>query len=203
MGIDSEFRLLDVSAGLPIPFADDSVDTIVSYDVFEHVDDLDQTLKECARVLAPGGALFAVFPSFYQPLESHLGLVTSVPALQWLFSARALKDAYCEILEERGEAANWYKSSGAAPWEKLPSLNGTTPRSFKALIRNLPFDRIWESRKPILTIGRSYPAIRRVLVKPILNLLLSTRLFDALLLDRIAVVLQKKSQPLTRHDLRT
>jgi SAM-dependent methyltransferase len=195
MNIDADFRLLDVSAGALIPFADASIDTIVSFDVFEHVDDLARTLRECARVLVPGGVLFAVFPSFYNPLESHLGLITRVPALQWLFSPSALTDAYCEILEERGEAANWYKRSGGAPWEKLPTLNGTTPRSFTALIRKLPFDCIWETRKPVLVTGRRYSGIRRFFVKPILDLLLASRVFDAVLLDRIAVVLRKNTAP--------
>ncbi|WP_306133401.1 bifunctional 2-polyprenyl-6-hydroxyphenol methylase/3-demethylubiquinol 3-O-methyltransferase UbiG [Roseivivax marinus] len=45
----------DVGVGEDMPYADGSFDAVVCVDVLEHVRDLDQTLSECARVLAPGG----------------------------------------------------------------------------------------------------------------------------------------------------
>ena len=67
---------------------DNSFDYIVNFDVLEHVRDVEIVLKECFRVLKPDGKLLAVFPPFFQPLEAHLGMVTKMPALHWLFSGK-------------------------------------------------------------------------------------------------------------------
>ncbi len=45
-----------------MPFADSTMDAVLSADVFEHVPDLDKVLSETARVLRPGGAMIATFP---------------------------------------------------------------------------------------------------------------------------------------------
>ena len=47
---------------MSMQFGDRSFDAIVSGDVFEHVPDLPRALRECARVLDPGGILIATFP---------------------------------------------------------------------------------------------------------------------------------------------
>jgi 2-polyprenyl-6-hydroxyphenyl methylase/3-demethylubiquinone-9 3-methyltransferase len=43
--------------GESIPFAANTFDVVVCCDVLEHVDDLEKTLREAARVLKPGGML--------------------------------------------------------------------------------------------------------------------------------------------------
>ena len=43
------------AAGESLPFADESFDIVYCCDVLEHVDDLQRTLDESARVLKPGG----------------------------------------------------------------------------------------------------------------------------------------------------
>jgi O-antigen biosynthesis protein len=45
------------------PFADSSVGVVRGIDLFEHLKDPIHTMKECARVLAPGGWVFAQVPS--------------------------------------------------------------------------------------------------------------------------------------------
>ena len=47
-----------------LSFASDSLDLIVSNDVFEHVPDVEKAFSECARVLRQGGKMIATFP-FY------------------------------------------------------------------------------------------------------------------------------------------
>jgi hypothetical protein len=47
----------------PWPFADSSVGVIRAYDIFEHLRDSVHTMRECYRVLAPGGWVFAQVPS--------------------------------------------------------------------------------------------------------------------------------------------
>lgn len=55
-----------------LPFADDTFDCIVSFYVFEHVQNWQQALAEIQRVLKPGGVCLHIFPSKYCPIEPHL-----------------------------------------------------------------------------------------------------------------------------------
>lgn len=54
------FRSIDPIAQLPFP--DNSFDTVLSFQVFEHVTNVDHYLGEICRVLAPGGTLILVTP---------------------------------------------------------------------------------------------------------------------------------------------
>jgi len=49
---------------LALPFADESFDRIIASEVFEHVTDDVQALREAYRVLRPGGTLAATVPSW-------------------------------------------------------------------------------------------------------------------------------------------
>lgn len=46
----------------PLPFADGAFDTVLSFQVFEHVENEQRYLQEIARVLSPGGTLLLVTP---------------------------------------------------------------------------------------------------------------------------------------------
>lgn len=142
--------------GEALPFADNSIDFIVSTDVFEHVKDLRQVLGECYRVLKKGGKLLVVFPQYYQPFEAHLGMVTTLPALHWIFSGETIAKAYVEIVNERGEEAQWYAPEAfpLRSWEKLFSLNGVSIRMFRKLISQQSWLASDSLVKPILTDGR-------------------------------------------------
>jgi radical SAM superfamily enzyme YgiQ (UPF0313 family)/2-polyprenyl-3-methyl-5-hydroxy-6-metoxy-1,4-benzoquinol methylase len=72
--IGSEFLGADVPRGSVSPaglrnedltalsFADGSLDCVLTFDVFEHVPDYRKALRECFRVLAPGGTLMFTVP---------------------------------------------------------------------------------------------------------------------------------------------
>lgn len=45
-----------------LPFADGQFMAIISFDVFEHLSDIGAAVKECVRVLAPGGRLLCHMP---------------------------------------------------------------------------------------------------------------------------------------------
>jgi len=59
-GENLHFRSIDPA--VPLPFADASFDTVLSFQVFEHVTNVDHYLGEIRRVLAPGGTLVLVTP---------------------------------------------------------------------------------------------------------------------------------------------
>lgn len=54
-----------------ISFADDTLDLVMHFDVLEHVPDHRAALKECYRVLRPGGSLVFSVP-FYPANETHV-----------------------------------------------------------------------------------------------------------------------------------
>lgn len=56
-------RLCARATGTALPFADRSIATIVSNSVLEHIEPLDETLDECARVLRPGGVFVLTSPN--------------------------------------------------------------------------------------------------------------------------------------------
>ncbi len=56
-----------------LPYADGSFSVIVCLDVLEHVQDLDATTKEIARVLAPGGVF--IFDTINRTILSRIALI--------------------------------------------------------------------------------------------------------------------------------
>lgn len=185
----------DTGVGEDLPYADDTFDVVISYDVFEHVRSVETVMAECLRVLRPGGRLFAVFPQFYQPLEAHLGSVTKLPALHWFFAGETLAQAYNSIVSERGEAAYWYTRSKPKleEWERLPTLNGITVKRFRNIVDKQDWRLEYWGRRPILTDGRraSKPFFRAL--SHIFAIPARLPVLEELFLGRIAVVLQSRS----------
>jgi ubiquinone/menaquinone biosynthesis C-methylase UbiE len=126
-----------VGEGEHLPFAESSFDIITSYDVFEHVHDLDRVLDECMRVLKPGGRLLAIFPPFYHPGGSHLeGWVSKMPWPNFFFRRETLIRAVQNIMRERNDG---YQPHPMRPRDKLWTLNGATIRSVKGMLRTRTF----------------------------------------------------------------
>jgi SAM-dependent methyltransferase len=139
-----------------LPFPDERFDAMLSFDVFEHVQDVRATLAECRRALKRGGKLCVVFPGYWHPTEHHLGLVTKLPGIHYLFSGETLVRAYNDIVEQRGNEAEWYRraSPELQSWERGNTINGTTFAQFRKLIRKTNWRILRESKRPIGSIGR-------------------------------------------------
>jgi SAM-dependent methyltransferase len=157
-GVEADFR---VAAAENLPYADASFDAILSYDVFEHVQDVRAALSECRRVLRQNGVLCLVFPSYFQPFEHHLGFVTRVPGVQLLFRGRTLIRAYTQITNERGDEAAWYARGKPEAWERGHTLNGITTRRFRNLMGS-EWNVVAHPRPVLGSVGRqaSRPAVR-------------------------------------------
>jgi ubiquinone/menaquinone biosynthesis C-methylase UbiE len=188
-GLNTQF---DTGVAEALPYEDSTFDYIVTYDVLEHVRSVEKALKECFRVLKPGGKLLCVFPQFFQPLESHLGLVTAVPALHWIFPGKVLAEAYYELIQQRGPQAHWYArtSPKLEDWERLPTLNGITVRRFTRLIAGC-WRVCYQNRAPILSDGRraKLPIFR--ILRSVFALPARMPLLEELFLGRICFVLQR------------
>lgn len=178
--------------GEDLPYQSDYFDLITSYDVFEHVRDVAKVVSEAHRVLKPGGLMLAVFPPFHNPLESHLGLTTGVPALHLLFSGQTIARAYHDVVAERGQEAAWYQIPPQLDsWERSPSLNGITVRNFRKIVNAGGWKIIKWRVRSFLSDGRrsQKPAFRA------LNLLFTIPahlpICEEVFLGRICCILEK------------
>jgi glycosyltransferase involved in cell wall biosynthesis/ubiquinone/menaquinone biosynthesis C-methylase UbiE len=66
-----------VTSAEDTPFPDDSLDRVLFFASFHHVQDPEAALRECARILKPGGQLFLLFepscPGYLKPLyDAHV-----------------------------------------------------------------------------------------------------------------------------------
>lgn len=192
-GAKAEFR---ISRGEKLPFSDGSFDAILSYDVLEHVQDLETTLKESFRILKTGGKLIAVFPGFFHPLEHHLSLVTKAPAIHYFFNGNTLVKAYHEICEERGVESHWYKrkTSMLEPWERGNTINGTTIKKFRKVVAKNNWRIVAHCKKPIgfFVAKRSGKKSLRLL-SFFGEALIKIPVLEEALTNRIAIILEKLS----------
>lgn len=189
--INADYKL---AKGESLPFESNSFDAILTFDVLEHVQDLNKTLDECLRVLKPGGKMFLVFPSYYQPVEHHLSLVTKMPFIHYFFNGKTLVNAYYEVIQERGEEAYWYRRSSPKlmDWEKGNTINGTTLSKFLKILKNSAWTINYQSRKPIGSIGRniSKNKVFKVISKLLIPLVYVPG-FREMFLHRITFILSK------------
>ena len=93
-------------AGTPgfLPLPDASMDSIVSYDVFEHVANPGALLAECRRVLRPGGWMLIGTWGWGHPFAPHLWATMPVPWAHLLVSERTLFRACRRVYH-----ATWYR----------------------------------------------------------------------------------------------
>jgi SAM-dependent methyltransferase len=66
-----DLTCLQVDAGKPLPFAEGEFDYVACLEVIEHVEDQFSLVRECARVLRPGGRLVLTTPNLLN-LESRV-----------------------------------------------------------------------------------------------------------------------------------
>jgi ubiquinone/menaquinone biosynthesis C-methylase UbiE len=95
-------------------FQDDLFDFVFSLNALEHIRRPERALRECSRVLKPGGQLFCLFmPIYFADSGHHLGGLIDIP---WI-----------HLLYDRSEIKQLIRASGKPPNEVdniLDSLNG-------------------------------------------------------------------------------
>jgi SAM-dependent methyltransferase len=83
---DGVIRLINKNAYV-LPFENDSLDLVISNQVFEHVQDYLTASSELARVLKPEGMCVHIFPARYSPIEPHsyVPLSSVIQSYWWLY----------------------------------------------------------------------------------------------------------------------
>jgi 2-polyprenyl-3-methyl-5-hydroxy-6-metoxy-1,4-benzoquinol methylase len=139
--------------GQSLPFRDGAFDLVLSHSVIEHVLDARAYLRECHRVLRPGGTLYLSTAPFLSLAGAHLPrLLVPVP-LHLLFGRRLAFRAFCALarhapwaLRERKEA-NTFIALAAAGKQKEDDLHQrVTLRLLTDWIREAGFRVVREER---------------------------------------------------------
>ena len=148
LGCDERAHFL-LGSGEALPLPDCSFDLVTMLDTLEHVVDPAAVLRECQRVLRPGGLLAVVFPPYFNLTGgSHLhGYATRFPGLNLVFSSRTLKRATRRLLEEEG--VEYRRFLRELESDKLWNMNGLTVRRFLDLV---PSSRL----RPVRVVFRAH-----------------------------------------------
>ena len=181
-----------------LPFADDTFDLVLCYDVMEHVQDLKKTLEEIYRVLKPHGFLLTVFPPYFHPRGSHLeGYVSRTPYAHLFFPSRILLKAIDELITERGDG---YRPQPLRPGDRLYSLNGTTIRSFRHILERSNFEILHLEFLPLLNrMIRKYGRLKMSYYSWIFSPLSRVPMLQELFTHRIVAILRKAAPAAVRR----
>lgn len=184
--------------GEALPFAGDSFDAVLSYDVLEHVQDPRKTLAEVFRVLKSGGVFLAVFPPYFHPKGSHLeGYASRLPYANLFFSSRTLLGAIDELLDERGDG---YRPQPLRPGDRLYGLNGLTIRKFRKMTDGSEFEVLSLELLPLLNkLIRQYQKLKMQYYAWVFRPLSRVPLLQELFTHRVVAVLRKPQRPASRR----
>lgn len=183
--IDERIICIAVADGAKLPFADNTFDVVISINVLEHVADPAAVLRECQRVLRPGGRFYLHFPPFYSPWGPHLDGWINFPWPHLFFSERNLVRA-AALVEKRERYNDRFIPPAQVFWSELEGfyeLNRLTIRQFTRLVekanlrvlqcRFLPFGRhAWRQGVKALLRLLLYAAAR----VPLLNEMVVTKI---------------------------
>ncbi len=118
-----------------LPFESATFDAVVASSVLEYVDRPNAVLRECARVLCPGGIALCTVPDLTHPvrwLEWLAGLAARLPLARALGSRWPRLDAYLTYLrisQQRRPAGWWRAVAAQAGLLTVPSPVGAEEHS--------------------------------------------------------------------------
>jgi SAM-dependent methyltransferase len=141
-----------------LPFAPGRLDAVIAASVLEYVPDPSAVLRECARVLKPGGSLVCTVPDMAHPvrwLEVPLGFVARTPfarAAQRAWPRLESYVTYLRISRQRRGVRWWH---GAARQAGLQPAPRPAKRAPHAPLRLLAFTRTGDSTAPAQHYGGS------------------------------------------------
>ena len=160
-GLSDRFEFVCADAA-SAGFAEGEFDTVIMNDAVEHVAKPEETLRECLRVLAPGGKLYLNFPPYYHPYGAHLSDAISVPWVHVFFSEKTMIAVYKKLVEGLPDAAERVSlriSKGEDGKESLSYINRMTIRRFRGILNNLPARCVYYREAPLRGFLRPLAAL--------------------------------------------
>lgn len=125
-----------------LEFSDDTFDTIIMNDAMEHVSKPELVMKECYRVLKPGGKLYINFCPYHHPFGAHLSDVIGIPWVHLFFSEKTMIDSYKELVEDMPDKdmrIGFRFSKDENGKETISYINKMTVKRFRKILKNSPF----------------------------------------------------------------
>ena len=133
------YKSLQVADIQELPFSDNSIGSIFSNSVFEHLDDIDMALREAVRVLRPGGKLVVTSPNdrlvdnfFLSGLLHSMGFSRAARAVG-TFGNKALGNRTCLSPEA------WQEKAVSAGFSTVDCHNIVPPKTFHISELFIPF----------------------------------------------------------------
>jgi len=114
-----------------IPFDARSFDLVLAFAVMEHVQDLEQSLREISRVLKPGGIFWFSSASSMCPRQFE---IKGFPLFGW-YPDRLKKKIMRWAVEHKPELVGHTEN---------PALHWWTPQNAKRRLHEAGFDQIWD-----------------------------------------------------------
>ncbi|HCV62887.1 MAG TPA: SAM-dependent methyltransferase [Alphaproteobacteria bacterium] len=161
-GIADQCNFLTVSPG-PLPFDDGSFDMIFSKDAFLHIPDKEALMRDCARVLKPGGIIAAsdwMRMDDNPPSPQMVDYIKSEGLDMHMCSLKRYRDALADAgfsdinLRDRNE---WYRQKAR---DEIRQLTGPLRQKVVDLIGEEDADitvEIWEKMVAMLDLGEHRP----------------------------------------------
>ena len=172
-GLESRFEYVCADAA-DTGFADAAFDTVIINDAMEHVAKPGAVLRECLRVLAPGGRIYLNFPPYYHPYGAHLSDVIAIPWVHAFFSEKTMIAAYKRLVSGLSDGDERLTFRMAQDGQHIAYINHMTIRRFKQLLRELPANCIYYHEEPLRGFLRPLsriPGFREFFVKMVVSVI--------------------------------
>ena len=148
LGLSDKFTFV-VNDAAKLPFDDCSIDTIILNDAMEHVDEPEQVIVECLRVLSAGGRIFLNFPPYHHPYGSHLHDAIALPWVHLFFSDKTMISVYKDAVKHLPNGEERVKFRISECGEKVSFINKMTVRRFKKILKKLMLNPIYYKEVPL------------------------------------------------------
>jgi ubiquinone/menaquinone biosynthesis C-methylase UbiE len=157
---DTQFSIMDAAH---MSFPDAKFDVAVTCGSFEHFNDPFLVLRECRRVVKPGGLILLTSGVWAHPWGAHMNFFTRVPWVQYLFSERTIMDVRKRF---RNDGANRFH-------EVEGGLNKIGIRAFHDMIEALDLKIDYLKLQPVknLTALTRIPYINELFTNLIIAIL--------------------------------
>jgi 2-polyprenyl-3-methyl-5-hydroxy-6-metoxy-1,4-benzoquinol methylase len=160
-----------------IPFADNSFDTILCFDVMEHVMEPAEVIAEWARVLRPGGQVLIWWMPWMHPYGHHFAHIMPVPWAHLLLDEAAFMRVCGRIYEsDEYTPPHWHvnedgsKISDPYVHERMSTwLNGLKLNEFEKIVADSPLKVAAFNSDPMLKQSFIGTALRPMMRVPVLR----------------------------------